>query len=178
MLCATKAWMSVATITEKFRCLRAADEEEAARRGAERLSAQQPSKIMRKLLRRAAILADFITEEDREASMRVVREAKQAMHYVYDHGQKCLVEYPDYKTRLAAVTLERAYDEGLPVQRVLTAQPTMESTEEIMARLRGSPAAMAALRAARDAGAQLVLNGEAVEIEAEVKSAAQQLPGS
>lgn len=121
------------------------------------------------LIKKASVLADFVTEDDRAESMEAVRRAKRAVHRVWNVKLQRMEEYPDSRTQLAAVALERAYDEGLPVQRVLSGRVEMETAEEIMARLRESPAAMAALRAARDAGATLTIGGETVDIEAEVE---------
>ena len=52
--------------------------------------------------------------------MRVLREAKVATHRIFDPATKQLIEVPDHKTRLAAITLELAYTEGRPVERQLT----------------------------------------------------------
>jgi hypothetical protein len=43
--------------------------------------------------------------------VRVLREAKNATHRVFDPATKQLIEVPDHKTRLAAITLELAYTE-------------------------------------------------------------------
>jgi len=49
-----------------------------------------------------------------------LRDAKAATHRVFDPATKQLIEVPDHKTRLAAVTLELAYTEGRPFERQLT----------------------------------------------------------
>jgi hypothetical protein len=49
--------------------------------------------------------------------VRVLREAKSATHRIFDPATKQLIEVPDHKTRLAAITLELAYTEGRPVER-------------------------------------------------------------
>jgi hypothetical protein len=55
-----------------------------------------------------------MTDEDVEADLKVLRDAKKACHRVYDTKKKKLVKVPDHKTRLAATTLSRAYHEENP----------------------------------------------------------------
>ena len=161
------------TIKETLRTLAAENPEEAAKR---RLRARAESAAVAKVMKKASILADFITEQDREKSMQVVREAKNAMMHVYDQATKCLVERPDHKTRLAAVALERGYDEGLPVERVLQGQVEMESMDVTLARLRGSPEAMKVIAGMKAAGVKLTIEGEVIDVDATVEGTEE--PGS
>ena len=62
-----------------------------------------------------------MTGEDVEADLKVLRQAKKAYHHVYDTKTKRLKKVPDHKTRLAATTLSRAYHEGRPVERSISA---------------------------------------------------------
>src|SRR5215472_3259864 len=59
--------------------------------------------------------------EDVEEDLRVLRDAKNATHRIFNTQTKKLEEVPDHKTRLAATTLSRAYHEGKPVERSVTA---------------------------------------------------------
>jgi hypothetical protein len=65
------------------------------------------------------LFADLTTGEDVEDDLCVLSEAKNAVHYIYDQKQKCLVPVPEHKTRLEATTLSRAYHEGRPVERFI-----------------------------------------------------------
>ena len=97
---------------------------------------------VRKIVKRAAALADLVTEQDLEDDARVIREAANATIIAYDPHLKKHVERPDHKTRLAATTLRRAYHEGLPVKREISIQGTFESGELVIERLKNSPEAM------------------------------------
>ena len=81
-----------------------------------------------------------MTGEDVEADLKVLRQAKKAYHHVYDTKTKQLKKVPDHKTRLAATTLSRAYHEGKPVERSISANVHFESIEELQAKLNQSPA--------------------------------------
>jgi hypothetical protein len=59
---------------------------------------------------------------------------------------KKLVDFPDHKTRLAATTFNRAYGEGLRVQRQVTAVAAFHSVDETIARTRSSPDSLAPSR--------------------------------
>jgi hypothetical protein len=73
-----------------------------------------------------------------ENSIRVIREAMQATHRIFDSGKRQLIEVPDHKTRLAAVTLLLAYKEGRPVQRAAEITAKFESAEQVLERLNKS----------------------------------------
>jgi len=67
------------------------------------------SAYLAKVHKKAAQIADLMTDKDIAADLRVLRAAKRATHHVYDTEKKKLVKVPDHKTRLAATTLSRAY---------------------------------------------------------------------
>jgi len=119
---------------------------------------------VRKIIRKAAVLADLMTGEDIEADARVIREATQAETRIYDVDNKQWLAFPDHKTRLAATTLRRAYTEGLPVKRQITLTGTFASAEEVLERLRSSPEAMKAIAGA---GVALEIGGEIIDNESE-----------
>jgi hypothetical protein len=106
----------------------------------ELLRKKEPS--IRPLVRAVRRLADCINDGAPEASAKVIAEAKVATHRIFDVQAKVLVEVPDHKTRLAAVTLELAYVEGLPVKREIVLTGSFESGESVIERLKGSPEAM------------------------------------
>jgi len=70
--------------------------------------------------------SQLLTEEDQAANVRVLREAKAATHHVFDPATKQLIEVPDHKTRLAAITLELAYTEGRPIERQMSLSGNFE----------------------------------------------------
>jgi hypothetical protein len=72
--------------------------------------------------------------------VRVLREAKAATHRVFDPTTKQLIEVPDHKTRLAAVTLELAYTEGRPIERQMSLSGKFEDLAALQERLKHSPA--------------------------------------
>lgn len=117
---------------------------------------------VRKVVKAAARLADFITPEDRAENARVIREAKRAMHRVYSKEKKDLIEVPDHKTRLAATTLELAYDEGTPVKRSITITSDFRSAEEIVKAINSSPEASRAMAALSGLGLTLESGGEVI----------------
>ena len=80
-----------------------------------------------------------MTGEDVEADLKVPRDAKKAVHHVYDTKKKKLVKVPDHKTRLAATTLSRAYHEGKPVERSIAAHVDSESFPDLLENLKQSP---------------------------------------
>jgi hypothetical protein len=129
------------------------------------LSRREPT--VAKVIRKAAQLADLITDEDRAENMRVLREAKNAIHHVYDKDSESLVEKPDHKTRLAAATLQLAYDEGLPVQRQVVLTKQFESAAEIMSTVKQSPELLKAVLALQAQGIQVESAGQVIDIEAD-----------
>jgi hypothetical protein len=106
----------------------------------EKLRREEPA--IRPVVRAVRRLADCITEDSADVNARVLAEAKQATHRYFDPGSKTMIEVPDHKTRLAAVTLELAYVEGTPVKREISLTGTFESAEAVLERLRQSPEAM------------------------------------
>jgi hypothetical protein len=102
------------------------------------------SVALAKIVKKAAQIADLMTGEDVEEDLRVLREAKNATHRVYDAKVKAVVQEPDHKIRLAATTLSRAYHEGKPVERVITVHADADDFAERVRRFRNSPEAMRA----------------------------------
>lgn len=125
---------------------------------------------VRKIVRKAAVLADLITEEDLEDDARVIREATTATLHVYDPDEKKLVEKPDHKTRLAAVTLRRAYHEGTPIKRQVTLTGSFEDAATIIDRIGDSPAGQEAIRKLSGLGLNIAIEGETIEAEIVQKS--------
>ena len=155
-------------LKEKLRALAAENPEEAAKR---RSGTRAKSAALGKVIKKAANIAELFDEDDLLQCVRVIREAMNATHRIFDRGTGRLIEVPNHKARLAAVALMLAYTEGLPVQRVVQNRVEMETGEEIMARLRESPAAMAALLAGQKAGAKWVIDGQVIDVEARVQEA-------
>ena len=112
-------------------------------RGKERT---QVSQYVAKVYKKAAQIADLMTGEDVEADLKVLRDAKKACHHVYDTKKKKLVKVPDHKTRLAATTLSRAYHEGKPIERTISAHADFEDLESLLEAMKNSPAAQASLQ--------------------------------
>ena len=98
----------------------------------------QVSLYVAKVFKKAAQIADLMTNEDVEEDLRVLRQAKKATHHVYDTKKKKLVKVPDHKTRLAATTLSRAYHEGKPIERSIAAHGDFEDLGEMLEKLRNS----------------------------------------
>jgi cell division septum initiation protein DivIVA len=117
---------------------------------------------VRKIIRKAAVLADLITEEDIEDDARVIREATKATLHIFDKDANVMREFPDHKTRLAAATLRRAYHEGLPVKRSVTLTGDFQSAEQLIERLQTSPEA---LKAIMGSGIQVAVDGEVIDGE-------------
>jgi hypothetical protein len=132
---------------------------------------------VRKVIRKAAQLADLITDEDRAENMRVLREAKNATHRVYDKALDSLVEQPDHKTRLAAATLQLAYDEGLPVQRQVALTRNFESASEIIANVKESPELAKAILTLQSQGIQVEADGQVIDIETDVQKTGSESEG-
>lgn len=97
---------------------------------------------IKKILRVSKRLADLCSGEDLEADAQIIRDATSATLRIYDLPKKTWIVIPDHKTRLAAVTLRRAYAEGLPVKREIVMSSTFVSAEEILERMRQSPEAL------------------------------------
>jgi hypothetical protein len=93
-----------------------------------------------KIMKRAAKLCEMLDEHDAVECARVIREARNATHRIFIKEAGGLVEVPDHKTRLAAVTLELAYREGLPVQRQVEVQAKIEDKSGLLDRAYRSPA--------------------------------------
>jgi hypothetical protein len=87
-----------------------------------------------------------LTEQDQADNVRVLREAKMATHRIFDPATKQLIEVPDHKTRLAAVTLELAYTEGRPVERQVQLSGDFEDLQSLLDAMKHSPAAQESLR--------------------------------
>ena len=94
-----------------------------------------PSSIA-KVIKKAISISELVTGEDQAASLRVLREAKRATHRIFDPATKQLIEVPDHKTRLAAITLELAYTEGRPVERQIVATGDFEDLNALMTAVR------------------------------------------
>ena len=119
----------------------------------EHLSEQKqpnPSAALKKIQKAAARIADSLTDADTEECLRVVREAKKATHRIFDQTLRRMIEVPDHKTRLAAVMLSLAYDEGLPIQKKIQVVQEFRSADDILERFRQSPEAMRMLRTLAD----------------------------
>jgi hypothetical protein len=100
----------------------------------------RPSSLT-KIIKKAASISELLTDDDQEENLRVIREAKRAVHRVYDTQLKRLVEVPDYKTRLAATTLDLAYREGKPIERSMEVSGSYKELSEVLAELERSPEA-------------------------------------
>lgn len=154
------------TVKETLRTLAAVNPEEATKR---RSRARAQSAAAAKVIKKAAVLADLITDEDIEECAKALREAMQATRPYFNFETKQVERLPDHNARLTAVALILAYTEGLPVQRVRQDHVHQETTEEIMARFRQSPAAMAALLAGQKVGVKWAIDGQVIDVEASVQ---------
>jgi hypothetical protein len=92
------------------------------------------------VIKKAISISHLITGEDQAESLRVLRDAKHATHRIFDPTTRQLIEVPDHKTRLAAITLELAYTEGRPVERSIAAHADVEDFPKLLAKLKYSPA--------------------------------------
>jgi hypothetical protein len=95
------------------------------------------AKVIKK---KAASIAELLTQGDQEENLRVIREAKLATHRVYDFELKKGIDVPDHKTRLAATMLDLAYREGKPVERQISAHTDAQDFPELLRRLQQSEA--------------------------------------
>jgi hypothetical protein len=109
------------------------------------LQSLHATKAGRSIIRASKRLADYITEQDIAESAQVIREAKKAVSHYYNIEQKRMVEIPDFKIRLAAATLERAYDEGTPVQRQIVMSGKFDTDEAILGQLAANEEARRAI---------------------------------
>jgi hypothetical protein len=85
-----------------------------------------------KVIKKSISISQLLTERDQAANVRVLREAKSATHRVFDPATKQLIEVPDHKTRLAAITLELAYSEGRPVERQVSINADAQDFEQVL----------------------------------------------
>jgi hypothetical protein len=115
-------------------------------RGRKEARKEQWPPSLAKVIKKAISISDRLTERDQAASMRVLREAKAATHRIYDPATKQLIEVPDHKTRLAAVTLELAYTEGRPIERQISVSGDVDDFAAMLEKARNSPAALASLQ--------------------------------
>ncbi|HZR66019.1 MAG TPA: hypothetical protein VFA85_12770 [Terriglobales bacterium] len=113
---------------------------QAQKSGSSGSHARKEIRSLAKVIKKAKSIAELLTEDDQEENLRVIREAKRATHKVFDVDQKKLVEQPDHKTRLAAVTLDLAYREGTPVARSISATGSLRDMKELLDRTDSSPA--------------------------------------
>jgi len=120
------------------------------RPGEDARARKETRSALSKVLKKAASIGELLDEDDAHENIRVIREAKNAMHRVYSKEAGGLVEVPDHKARLAAVTLELAYREGLPVQRQVIANTGTDDSSGYMTRALRSPALRGQLRAMLD----------------------------
>jgi len=93
------------------------------------------------VIKKAISISDLLTEEDQEENLRVIREAKQATHKIFDPVTKTLIDVPDTKSRLAGVALDLAYREGRPIERQIQVQSTFDDFATLLEKFRSSPAA-------------------------------------
>jgi hypothetical protein len=99
-----------------------------------------------KVIKKAITISESLTEQDQADNVRVLREAKMATHRIFDPATKQLIEVPDHKTRLAAITLELAYTEGRPVERQVQLSGDFEDLQSLLDAMKHSPAAQESLR--------------------------------
>jgi hypothetical protein len=93
-----------------------------------------------KVIKKAASIAELLTGDDQEENLRVIREAKNATHRVFNLETKKMELVPDHKTRLAAVVLDLGYSEGKPVDRRLNLNVKYNELSEDLELLKRSPA--------------------------------------
>ena len=92
-----------------------------------------------KVIKKAISISHLITGEDQADSLQVLREAKHATHRIFDPVTRQLIEVPDHKTRLAAITLELAYTEGRPVERQIVATTRFDDLQSLRERIQSLP---------------------------------------
>jgi hypothetical protein len=91
-----------------------------------------------KVIKKSISISQLLTERDQAANVRVLREAKSATHRIFDPATKRLIEVPDHKTRLAAITLELAYSEGRPVERQISVSGDYDDLGEMLEMVKNS----------------------------------------
>jgi hypothetical protein len=124
---------------------------------------------------------EILTDEDLQSVVEVYRGALHAnqRHWV-DEGKDPKTGrarghweiIPDFKTRIAAANMIAAYKEGLPVQRQLVVAKTFRSAEETVSKLRQSPELIQALKSLTEAGVELEVDGQVIDIETGVQKSA------
>jgi hypothetical protein len=124
---------------------------------------------IKKIQKKAAQLADLMTEQDLIDDLRVCRDAKNAKFGVFNRNTGVMEFFEDHKTRLAATQFSRAYAEGLPVARQIQIRAEFESMDDTLERLKNSPEAMAAIAGLKKAGLELAIEGEVIEVESDVQ---------
>lgn len=129
---------------------------------------QKKESSVQRVVKAAARLADRITEEDRAKFKDKLIECMDASRTFYSATEKIMITEPDHKTRLAAITLALAYDEGTPIQRVSAVVSHHTPASETVEKYRQSPAMMAAIKAASGMGMSLELQGEIIDIDSEI----------
>ncbi len=139
---------------------------------------EQWPKSLAKVIKKAISISELLTERDQAANVRVLREAKVATHRVFDPATRQLIEVPDHKTRLAAITLELAYTEGRPVERQIQLQGDFEDFATFLKRLRGSPEARRALPAIDVEYELLVSDADSLQSGPSVTSSEKPVEGS
>lgn len=100
-----------------------------------------------KVVKKAISISELLTADDQQENLRVLRNAKFATHRIFDPETRKMIEVPDHKTRLAAITLELAYTEGRPVERQLQLQSGCLSLDDILGKVKNSPTLMRSLGA-------------------------------
>ena len=118
--------------------------------------------LVRKVVKKAARLADMITDDDRIKAKKAIVDAMDATNRNYDKDLGRFDIYPDHKTRLAAAALQLAYDEGTPVKRSITITSDFRSADEILSTLQKSPEASRAVQALAGLGLNLETEGEMI----------------
>jgi len=96
--------------------------------------------------------------------LRAIREARKATHRIFDPEARRMIEVPDHKTRLAAVALMLACDEGLPIRREVMIGGDSRSADDVLKVFRSSPEGMRTLRALSGVGAGLEVDGQVIEV--------------
>jgi hypothetical protein len=104
-----------------------------------RLRREEPA--LRPVLRTAVRLADLIEASDIAQAKRVISDAMTATHRVYNPISRSFDHVPDHRSRIAAVTLQLAYHEGLPVKREVSVTANFEPLDSVLERLKESPEA-------------------------------------
>ena len=152
---------------------RASDELTKQRQAEERLKKSvRLEPAVKKIVKQAARLADMITDDDRVKAKTVIREAMDATCWRSDGSGKSsrIVVEPDHKTRLAASTLQLAYDEGLPVKRSIVLTGDFKTSDEFAKMIEGSPEAARAIQTLAGLGIGIENEGEIIDVEATGKS--------